>query len=125
MAKSHIKTIGATNHTEKTREINDYYATNPEDAQIFLNKLQEDGINLNHSLWEPACGQGHISDILISRGYNVQSSDLINRGYGLELDYLTSPQTSWRGDIITNTPVSYTNLTLTTKNNAENRGVAG
>ena len=102
-----IKTLGSSHLTEKVREVNDYYATNPDDVQIFLDKLQEDGINLNHSLWEPACGQGHISDILIARGHNVQSSDLINRGYGLELDYLTSPQTSWRGDIITNPPFTF------------------
>ena len=91
MTKGHIKTLGSSNHTEQVREINDYYATNSDDVKIFLDKLQQDGIILKNTILEPACGQGHISDVLIAKGHTVQSSDLIDRGYGLELDYLTSP----------------------------------
>jgi hypothetical protein len=102
--KNHIKTLGSSNHTEQVREINDYYATNSDDVKIFLDKLQQDGIILKNTILEPACGQGHISNVLIAKGHTVQSSDLIDRGYGLELDYLTSPLKSWQGDIITNPP---------------------
>ena len=104
MNKNHIKTLGSSNHTEQVREINDYYATNSDDVKIFLDKLQQDGIILKNTILEPACGQGHISNVLIAKGHTVQSSDLIDRGYGLELDYLTSPLKSWQGDIITNPP---------------------
>ena len=44
MAKSHIKTLGSSNHTEEARESNDYYATYPADFNIFLDKIKEDGI---------------------------------------------------------------------------------
>tara|TARA_R110002096_G_scaffold275096_2_gene468845 strand:- start:992 stop:1603 length:612 start_codon:yes stop_codon:yes gene_type:complete len=107
MTKGHIKTLGSSNHTEQVREINDYYATNSDDVKIFLDKLQQDGIILKNTILEPACGQGHISDVLIAKGHTVQSSDLIDRGYGLELDYLTSPLKSWQGDIITNPPFKF------------------
>lgn len=104
MINREMKTLGASNHTEDTREEEDYYATCPDDVVVFLDKLSKDGIVLNETIWEPACGQGHISEVLLDRGYNVQSSDLIARGYGEELDYLSSPQTYWEGDIITNPP---------------------
>ena len=96
--------IGASNHTEKIRDKNDYYATNPEDVQIFLNKLSDDRIRLNRSIWEPACGAGHISRVLEKNGFLVQSTDLIDRGYGDKLNYLTCPIKKWGGDIITNPP---------------------
>ena len=41
-------------------------------------------------VWECACGEGHLSEVLKSHGYKVRSSDIINRGYpGTEiLDFL-------------------------------------
>ena len=33
-------------------------------------------------VWECACGEGHISKVLESHGYNVVSTDLVYRGYG-------------------------------------------
>lgn len=56
-------------------------------------------------VWEPACGQGHISRVLEARGYLVSSSDLHDRGYGRTgVDFLASrppPGTHW---MITNPP---------------------
>jgi len=34
-------------------------------------------------IYEPACGDGAISEVLIERGYRVLSTDLVDRGYGL------------------------------------------
>jgi len=102
-----LKTLGSSSLTQEIREQDDYYATNPDDVLIFLEQLQQDGINLSHYIWEPSCGQGHISDVLAYRGHNVQSTDLVNRGYGLQLDYLTSAQASWSGDILTNPPFKF------------------
>lgn len=34
------------------------------------------------AIWEPACGEGDISKVLEAAGYEVISSDLIDRGYG-------------------------------------------
>lgn len=33
-------------------------------------------------VWEPACGDGAISEILVERGYAPYSTDLFDRGYG-------------------------------------------
>jgi len=33
-------------------------------------------------IWEPACGDGAISRVLEAAGYQVISTDLIDRGYG-------------------------------------------
>lgn len=35
--KSTFATIGASNHTEKEREVNDYYATAPEAVDVLIN----------------------------------------------------------------------------------------
>ena len=37
---------------------------------------------LHNNIWECACGQGHLSEVLKANGYNVKSTDLIDRGYG-------------------------------------------
>mgnify|MGYP003145205342 CR=1 FL=1 len=50
-----------------------------------------------------ACGQGHISQVLDEAGYEVRSTDLIDRGYGSVLNFLECEEL-WRGDIITNPP---------------------
>ncbi len=78
------KTLGASNHTEKERENNDFYATDP----IAIDKLLK-ATELPHNIWECSCGQGHLSERLIKYGYNVHSSDLIDRGYGIDgVDFL-------------------------------------
>lgn len=71
-------TMGASNHTDKERETNDYYATNSIAIDALLSKA-----TLSHDLWECACGAGHLSKRLIELGYNVKSTDLIYRGFGM------------------------------------------
>lgn len=99
--------LGASNHSEKERETNDFYATDPHTLEIFLEKLKEDGIELHNRIWECACGQGHLSKILTDKNYTVVSSDLINRGYGVSgIDFLKADK-EWNGDILTNPPYKY------------------
>ena len=96
--------MGARNGASNTREENDFYATHPDATRAFLDKLAKDGIELDHNIWEPACGQGHISKVLEEYGHEVFSTDLINRGYGLgEIDFLSTDK-DWYGDIMTNPP---------------------
>ena len=53
-------------------------------------------------MWEPFCGQGHLSKALEARGYDVRSTDLIDRGYGEGgIDFFKQSEI-WDGDIITN-----------------------
>ena len=95
-------TLGASNHTDKEREENDFYATDP----IAVTQLIEQGggVKLNQDIWECACGQGHLSEELKRYGYNVRSTDLIDRGYGESgIDFLSCKKI-WKGDILTNPP---------------------
>ena len=61
----------------------------------------------NKNIWECACGEGHISKVLEEAGYEVHSTDLIDRGYGTGgIDFLKEVR-EWNGDIITNPPYKY------------------
>lgn len=90
-------TIGASNHSADERQQNDYYATDPKAIPLLLEQEA-----FTKDILEPACGQGHISKALIAAGYNVTSTDLIDRGYGTKKDFFT--YTNWDADIITNPP---------------------
>ena len=61
------------------REKNDFYATNPRALEIAMPVFKD---ILHSNVWECACGQGHLSEVLKNNGYNVKSTDLIDRGYG-------------------------------------------
>lgn len=69
--------LGARNLAKEEREPNDYYATQPI-AVEWLMKLE----NLSTNIWECACGEGHLSKPLLKAGYNVRSTDLVDRGFG-------------------------------------------
>lgn len=54
-------------------------------------------------IWEPACGDGAMADVLASCGYDVEASDLHDRSYGESgVDFLTS--TRMADNIVTNPP---------------------
>lgn len=102
--------LGASNHTKKEREENDFYATDPHALEIFLDKLEQDNIKLHDSIWECACGKGHLSEVLIHKGYNVYATDKIARGYGNEkLDFLKENlvEDNLKSDILTNPPYKH------------------
>lgn len=85
------------------REENDYYATDPK-AMTELLKYE----SFNENVWECACGEGNLSEVLKDHGHNVFSTDLIDRGYADELlDFLQNVR-NFDGDIITNPPFKYT-----------------
>ena len=72
-----FKTLGASNHTDKDRESNDFYATSPEAIDALKKKVE-----LPYTILEPACGTGCLSERLKELGHNVLSYDLVDRGYG-------------------------------------------
>ena len=93
---------GSTGHTNKTRVIDDYYATNPLCVKCLL---EESGEHFNKLVWEPAVGGGSISEVLKEYGHDVRSSDIVDRGYpGTEIINLYNYNKTWYGDIITNPP---------------------
>lgn len=50
-----FKTLGASNHTDKGRELNDYYATEPFAIDVLCGVEKFAG-----TIWEPACGGGSL-----------------------------------------------------------------
>ena len=58
----------------------------------------------HHSVWEPACGEGHMAKVLKEYFGRLDASDIFPFGYGEVMDFL-APQavrdTAW---IITNPP---------------------
>lgn len=85
------------------RETNDYYATHPKAMQDLL-KYE----TFNNDIWEPACGEGNLSEVLKQNGYNVYSTDLIDRGYPDAIFDFLETDIKFDGDIITNPPFKYT-----------------
>ena len=80
------------------REENDFYPTPVGATQSLLDRQKFEG-----NIWECACGNGAMSELLIQNGYNVYSSDLINRGYGeTGIDFLQSTRRA--DNIVTNPP---------------------
>ena len=79
------------------RVANDYYATHQDSTLALLGAEP-----FNYPVLEPACGEGHISKLLDG---SVVSSDLVDRGYGLVDDFLSSkhPDNSFP-TVITNPP---------------------
>jgi hypothetical protein len=108
--KSAFAILGASSHSDRERETNDYYATDPEALdKLFCALGYRD--DLFSCVWECACGQGHLSkrmrDLLPDA--SILNSDLVARGFECEIiDFLEydNPD-SFDGEIITNPPYKY------------------
>lgn len=100
--------LAGGNSTSK-REENDFYATNPETLKMFLYEFWKDNAFEGDEILEPACGQGHISKTLkeLLPNFNITSTDLIDRGYGVSgIDFLTYDYKKMFDVVITNPPFS-------------------
>lgn len=96
------KTLGASNHTDKERQAEDFYATEPRAAELLL-ELEE----FDENIWECACGQGDLSKVFEGAGHKVLSTDLVDRGYGTGgVDFLKCNK-MFNGSIISNPPYKY------------------
>lgn len=77
----------------------EFYPTPPEATRALLSVESFDG-----SVWEPACGEGHISKVLQTAGHDVVSTDLVAYGYGQGgRDFLAEREPLAR-NIVTNPP---------------------
>ena len=94
---------GASNHSDKERQSDDYYATDPE-AVVELLKRE----TFSNEVWECAVGGGHIAQVLVDNNYLVQASDIIDRGYPETqiVDFLEYNNSNV-DDIVTNPPYKY------------------
>ena len=100
--------LGASNHTERERAENDYYATEPKAAELLLEVEPE-----LDNIWECACGEGHLAKVFEKAGKLAKASDLVNRGYGIQEDFINNIFVNfnsnfvWNGDIVTNPPYKW------------------
>ena len=86
-------------HDQTGRQKDDFYPTPKRGIDALLSVEKFDG-----PIWEPACGDGAISEVLKASGYHVQSTDLVARGYGVSgVDFLME-YTPQAPNIVTNPP---------------------
>ena len=84
------------------RPKNDFYPTPEWATRALLNRESFDG-----PVWEPACGDGAISEVLLSNEFRVHSSDILDYGYhGTEVKDFLEPDLhdTTVGSVITNPP---------------------
>ena len=97
------KIIGASNHTDKERESNDYYATDPIAIDKLLTVEQ-----LPKNVWECAAGECHLANRLRELGHNVFTTDIIQRGVDSIQDFLAATELPIKDCcILTNPPYKY------------------
>lgn len=98
--------LGASNHSDKNREIFDYYATDPIAVDKFLKTINKENIRIGKNIWECATGENHIKNVLIKYGYNVIGTDIVDRGkIDKQLDFLSLKENPYPNrTILTNPP---------------------
>lgn len=84
---------------DKDREKLDFYAT---DRRAIVELLDRE--KFKNTVYEPACGKGHIGKVLEEYGYKVKATDICYRGYGeeKEVNFFEVMENSL--DIVTNPP---------------------
>jgi hypothetical protein len=101
---------GVYTNTDKCgqRRDDDFYPTPWEATEAFARA--EVMAFRRFAVWEPACGDGAISEVLKEHGCTVVSTDLVNRGYGQgRINFLDPREVeaaiyNYRSAIITNPP---------------------
>ena len=86
---------------------NDFYETHPDVVKALLKHE-----NFTSNILECCCGLGAISNVLIDKGFVVDSADLIDRGYGRVEDFLSDKEVTEAdmvSNIITNPPYRHLN----------------
>ena len=97
--------VGASAHSAYKRPEDDYYATDPEALVKFIGQYNADGERLHNQVWECACGEGNLSEVLLDLGHTVFATDKVNRGNNHTFDFVTpTMRIEWSGDILTNPP---------------------
>jgi hypothetical protein len=94
---AHAFRMGSKIHPN--RAAYEFYPTPPEATLALLSAETFDG-----SIWEPACGEGHIAKVLANAGYQVTSTDSVDYGFGeSNRDFLAASRPLAK-HIITNPP---------------------
>jgi hypothetical protein len=78
---------------------NEFYPTPPEATRALLSAERFEG-----SIWEPACGEGAIANVLTDAGHKVVATDLVEYGFGISgIDFLKELRPRAK-HIVTNPP---------------------
>lgn len=89
----------ASGQFHPNRAAYEFYPTPPEATHALIAAERFDG-----SIWEPACGQGHIAKVLTAHNHEVVATDLVDYGFGQPgRDFLVEREPLAR-NIITNPP---------------------
>lgn len=91
--------VSAINSRYPKRAAYEFYPTPPEATRALMSVESFEG-----DIWEPACGDGAISKVLEAAGYQVVSTDLIDRGYGVGGHNFLKSDNPLAKNIITNPP---------------------
>ena len=101
-----LQRLNGKEMVDQQRQVDDFYPTHPTITQMLLDREE-----LTGNIWEPACGRGDMSQVFMDRGYDVLSTDLIDRGWGEGgVDFLDDDQISRFGsvdNVITNPPFRF------------------
>ena len=83
----------------------DYFPTPPWATRALIERaFPQASLSMPTSVWEPACGEGHMAEVLTDYAATVIASDIFDYGYGDVLDFFNvtdPPGVDW---IITNPP---------------------
>lgn len=91
----------------KDRDKDDFYPTPEWATQALVDAL---GVEyFKDYVWEPACGNGVMSNVLLRNGCVVRSSDVVDRGYGDVEDFLEAVEAKGCKTIVTNPPFKQAN----------------
>ena len=108
--KSTFVTLGASNHVDHDRAKHDYYATDPKAINVLMSTDEE----FEDLIWEPACGELHLSKRLEDKayGYRTYNTDIVARCEGITVcDFLNDDLEKFKPNepfsIITNPPYKY------------------
>jgi len=88
------------------RKDSDFYPTPSEATQALINS----NLILNRNVWEPACGEGHMSKVLTNNGFNVASSDINDMGFGECRDFFETELPWDNCSVVTNPPFNLSQL---------------
>ena len=108
-----VKILGSSAHSKEEREKHDFYATDPHSVKLFLETIKQDNIELSQNIWECACGDGAITNVLTQYGHTVFSTDIVKRNDTCDalLDMTKSEcLLKFFGDVFTNPPYKHVDV---------------
>jgi len=106
LSQAAIKDPAMSGQLDYARVEGDFYPTPPENVDCLAHYIDLS----RHYVWEPACGEGHISKRLHLYSKGVFSTDLFDRGYGkggvdfLKTRHMPGNATKRATAVVTNPP---------------------